>query len=78
MRAASRGTYKVSSRLYALSLQFPDMVRPQLTLNFGGRTWPMASDDFALPTNDPDTCVGAIFETTLGDSDNAQIPQCRL
>ncbi|QRV94245.1 aspartyl protease [Ceratobasidium sp. AG-Ba] len=45
-------------------------------LNFGGsRTWPMASADFALATNDPKTCVGAIFETTLGDENNPQIPQ---
>lgn len=53
---------------------YPCAQRVELTLNFGGRTWPMASDDFALTTSDPDTCVGAIFETTLGGSGNAQIP----
>ncbi|CAE7209957.1 unnamed protein product [Rhizoctonia solani] len=47
----------------------------QVTLNFGGRAWPMSSDDFALTTDTPGTCVGAIFETSLGDPNNSQIPQ---
>ncbi|CAE6470622.1 unnamed protein product [Rhizoctonia solani] len=47
----------------------------ELTLNFGGRAWAMASDDFALTTDISGTCVGAIFETSLGDPDNSQIPQ---
>ncbi|CAE6449784.1 unnamed protein product [Rhizoctonia solani] len=49
----------------------------KLTLNFGGRAWPMSSDDFMLATDTAGTCVGAIFETSLGDPDNAQIPQCK-
>ncbi|KAF8745837.1 peptidase A1 family, partial [Rhizoctonia solani] len=49
--------------------------RPQSTLNFGGRAWAMSSDDFVLTTSTPNTCVGAVFETSLGDPDNAQIPQ---
>ncbi|KAF8609037.1 acid protease [Ceratobasidium sp. AG-I] len=54
---------------------YPCSYKVALTINFGGRTWPMTSDDFALATNNPSVCVGAIFETTLGDNDNAQIPQ---
>lgn len=53
---------------------YPCSQKVAVTINFGGRTWPMASDDFALATNDPKTCVGAIFETTLGSNDNPQIP----
>lgn len=37
----------------------------------------MTSDDFGLVTRNPSICVGAIFETTLGDDNNAQIPQCK-
>ncbi|KAG9100757.1 hypothetical protein FS749_013054 [Ceratobasidium sp. UAMH 11750] len=55
---------------------FPCAQQVTVVLNFGGgRTWPMTSADFALATNDPNTCVGAIFETTLGDENNPQIPQ---
>jgi len=54
---------------------YPCSQKVTVTLNFGGRTWPMAPADFALATNVPNTCVGAIFETTLGDQDNPQIPQ---
>ncbi|EUC60350.1 aspartic protease [Rhizoctonia solani AG-3 Rhs1AP] len=54
---------------------FPCSEKVELTLNFGGRAWAMASDDFALTTDISGTCVGAIFETSLGDPDNSQIPQ---
>ncbi|KAJ1304816.1 hypothetical protein OPQ81_005951 [Rhizoctonia solani] len=54
---------------------FPCSQQVELTLNFGGRAWPMSSNDFMLTSNTPGTCVGAIFETTLGDPNNSQIPQ---
>ncbi|KAL5631234.1 hypothetical protein ACGC1H_006921 [Rhizoctonia solani] len=53
---------------------FPCSEKVELTLNFGGRAWAMASDDFTLTTDTAGTCVGAIFETSLGDPDNSQIP----
>ncbi|KAG9126991.1 hypothetical protein FRC07_001114 [Ceratobasidium sp. 392] len=58
---------------------YPCAQEVTVTLNFGGgRSWPMGSADFGLTTIDPNICVGAIFETTLGDENNPQIPQCHL
>ncbi|KAG8792931.1 hypothetical protein FRC12_004447 [Ceratobasidium sp. 428] len=58
---------------------YPCAQEVTVTLNFGGgRVWPMSSVDFGLTTIDPNICVGAIFETTLGDENNPQIPTCKL
>ncbi|KAJ1304818.1 hypothetical protein OPQ81_005953 [Rhizoctonia solani] len=46
-----------------------------ITFNFGGRSWAMESPDFKLLTTNPNVCVGAIFEMSLGGLGNPDVPQ---
>ncbi|KAG8764163.1 hypothetical protein FRC11_003019 [Ceratobasidium sp. 423] len=46
-----------------------------IAFNFGGRSWSMESADFKLLTTNPNVCVGAIFEMSLGGPGNPDVPQ---
>lgn len=54
---------------------YPCSQRVSVSWNFGGRTWTMDPVDFQLLTNNPQLCVGAIFEASLGGLGNPDVPQ---
>jgi cathepsin D len=39
-----------------------------VTMSFGGKSWPISSDDMLMQTNTPGVCVGAIFDLSLGSN----------
>ncbi|GAB1524704.1 hypothetical protein RhiTH_007858 [Rhizoctonia solani] len=54
---------------------FPCNQVVSITLNFGGRTWPIEPTDLILATTNPSVCVGAIFEVSMGGLGNPDVPQ---
>ncbi|CAE6529608.1 unnamed protein product [Rhizoctonia solani] len=54
---------------------YPCSQEVNVSFNFGGRTWPMESADFKLLTTNPNVCVGAIFELSMGGLGNPDVPQ---
>ncbi|CAE6356758.1 unnamed protein product [Rhizoctonia solani] len=54
---------------------YPCTQEVNITFNFGGRTWPIESPDFKLMTSNPNICVGAIFEVSMGGLGNPNVPQ---
>jgi len=39
-----------------------------VTIAFGGKSWPISSDDMKLRTNNPNICIGSIFDLSLGSN----------
>ncbi|KAH7339848.1 aspartic peptidase domain-containing protein [Rhizoctonia solani] len=49
---------------------YPCSQAVNIAFNFGGRSWSMESADFKLLTTNPNVCVGAIFELSMGGLGN--------
>ncbi|CUA66620.1 Cathepsin D [Rhizoctonia solani] len=54
---------------------YPCSQAVNIAFNFGGRSWSMESADFKLLTTNPNVCVGAIFELSMGGLGNPDVPQ---
>ncbi|CAE6510534.1 unnamed protein product [Rhizoctonia solani] len=54
---------------------YPCSQEVNVAFNFGGRNWSIESADFKLLTTNPNVCVGAIFEMSLGGLGNPDVPQ---
>ncbi|CCO31341.1 Aspartic protease [Rhizoctonia solani AG-1 IB] len=54
---------------------YPCNQEVNVAFNFGGRTWPIESVDFKLTTTNPNVCVGAIFDVSMGGLGNPDVPQ---